>query len=150
MDESGFITAFGGTESLDFLGTTPDTTTSSPTPSSHSDFNTQAAPGDVKGVLGGVASVISAAGNAVIGYQTASNQATVNSAIQQAAAAQSLQTIATQGKLAQIENATRLAQAQANYNKAAGVAGSSGGLVTIVAIAGLILAAMQLSPEGKK
>lgn len=144
MDETGVI---AGLFDPSGAGLTDSSTTlaDSPVPTVQPDFNQGGSSNPLSILAGGVPLVTSIA-QGIAAINTASATADVNKAVAAQNAQLSLSQIQTQGAIAKLQNATQLAVAQKAYNQAAGIGTPmiGSGLVIVLGVAGLVLAAMQL------
>lgn len=123
---------------------------SAPAPDSTPDFNSSVTPDPTailsdQGATGGFAATAVSLINAFAGLNASSIAGQNNAAIAAQNARLALQQAQAGYKIAEIQTAAQVALAQKQAGQTAGTGFTSSGLVTILGIAGLVLAALQFA-----
>jgi hypothetical protein len=110
-------------------------------PTSQTDFNSGGSWDPLKVLTAGAAVVRSVAGS-IAQIASIPGQVKVQSAVAEQGNALAMQSLATQGALAKIQDATKIAEATAAYKRAAGITDSSWILILTAAAVGLAAVAL--------
>ena len=141
MDETGFVMFANDADALVQAQNMAQNLAAIAAPQSQPDFN--GGGGDAIAVLNGVAATVSSVGGAIQRLMQLPQEYRFNAAAAAQGQALGMQTLATAGKIATLQNQAQLARAQQEYAKAAGI-GTVSPLVLVVGVAGLALVALMV------
>jgi hypothetical protein len=140
MDETGFIMFANDVDALLQAQNDASNLAALAAPMAQPDFNNVGA-GDAIAVLNGVAATVSQVGSAFQRILQVPADYKFNSAVAAQNQQLGLQTLATAGKIATLQNQTQLARARQEFDKAAGIIAPSE-LMLVLGVAGVALVAL--------